>query len=98
MSLRISEPRADAAPQVESVDAEDYAADNSSEDVADAAAAMQLAEVADAENNGSQALTPADEDNGHARCGSGPYRRRQAPADELARQRLPRTPQTTRGH
>ena len=42
-----AEPEADAAPQAESVDAEDYAADNSSEDVADAADAEENnAEVA----------------------------------------------------
>ena len=47
-----AEPEADAALQVESVDAEDYVADNSSEDVADAAAADAVeAEVADAEEN-----------------------------------------------
>ncbi len=52
-----AEPETDAAPQAESVDAEDYAADNSSEDVADAAAADAAAadaveaEVADAEEN-----------------------------------------------
>ncbi len=52
-----AEPEADAALQVESVDAEDYVADNSSEDVADAAAADAAAadaveaEVADAEEN-----------------------------------------------
>ena len=50
-----AEPEADAAPQVESVDAEDYAADNSSEDVADAAAADAVeAEVADAEENNAE--------------------------------------------
>ena len=50
-----SEPEADAAPQVESVDAEDYAADNSSEDVADAAAADAVeAEAADAEENNAE--------------------------------------------
>ena len=49
------EPEADAAPQAESVDAEDYAADNSSEDVADAAAADAVeAEVADAEENNAE--------------------------------------------
>ena len=47
-----AEPEADAALQVESVDAEGYVADNSSEDVADAAAADVVeAEVADAEEN-----------------------------------------------
>ena len=66
-----AEPEADAAPQAESVDAEDYAADNSSEDVADAAAADAVeAEVADAEENnaevagidaaGEDAVAPAD--------------------------------------
>ena len=63
-----AEPEADAAPQAESVDAEDYAADNSSEDVADAAAADAVeAEVADAEENnaevaGIDAADAADED------------------------------------
>lgn len=58
------EPEADAAPQVESVDAEDYAADNSSEDVADAAAADAVeAEVADAEENNAEVagIDAADE-------------------------------------
>ena len=50
-----AEPEADAAPQTESVEAEDYAADNSSEDVADAAAADAVeAEVADAEENNAE--------------------------------------------
>ena len=50
-----AEPEADAAPQAESVDAEDYVADNSSEDVADAAAADAVeAEVADAEENNAE--------------------------------------------
>jgi hypothetical protein len=50
-----AEPEADAAPQAESVDAEDYAADNSSEDVADAAVADAVeAEVADAEENNAE--------------------------------------------
>lgn len=49
-----AEPEADAAPQAESVDAEDYAADNSSEDVADAAADAVEAEVADAEENNAE--------------------------------------------
>ena len=60
-----SEPEADAAPQVESVDAEDYTADNSSEDVADAAAADAVeAEVADAEENNAEVagIDAADED------------------------------------
>lgn len=50
-----AEPEADAALQAESVDAEDYVADNSSEDVADAAAADAVeAEVADAEENNAE--------------------------------------------
>ena len=60
-----AEPEADAAPQAESVEAEDYAADNSSEDVADAAAADAVeAEVADAEENNAEVagIDAADED------------------------------------
>ena len=50
-----AEPEADAAPQAESIDAEDYAADNSSEDVADAAAADAVeAEAADTEENNAE--------------------------------------------
>ena len=50
-----AEPESDAALQAESVDAEDYAADNSFEDVADAAAADAVeAEVADAEENNAE--------------------------------------------
>ena len=50
-----AEPETDAAPQAESIDAEDYVADNSSEDVADAAAADAVeAEVADAEENNAE--------------------------------------------
>ena len=50
-----AEPETDAAPQAESVEAEDYAADNSSEDVADAAAADAVeAEAADAEENNAE--------------------------------------------
>ena len=59
-----AEPEADAAPQAESVDAEDYAADNSFEDVADAAAADAVeAEVADAEENNAEVagIDAADE-------------------------------------
>ena len=59
-----AEPEADAAPQAESVDAEDYAADNSSEDVADAATADAVeAEVADAEENNAEVagIDAADE-------------------------------------
>lgn len=64
-----AEPEADAALQVESVDAEGYVADNSSEDVVDAAAADAVeAEVADAEENNAEvagidatdAVVPAD--------------------------------------
>ena len=60
-----AEPEADAAPQAESVVAEDYAADNSSEDVADAAAADAVeAEVADAEENNAEVagIDAADDD------------------------------------
>ena len=50
-----AEPEAGAALQVESVEAEDYVADNSFEDVADAAAADAVeAEVADAEENNAE--------------------------------------------
>ena len=50
-----TEPETDAVPQAESVEIEDYAADNSSEDVADAAAADAVeAEVADAEENNAE--------------------------------------------
>ena len=63
-----AEPETDAALQAESVDAEGYVADNSSEDVVDAAAADAVeAEVADAEENnaevaGIDAADAADED------------------------------------
>lgn len=60
-----AEPEADAAPQAESVEAGDYVADNSSEDVADAAAADAIeAEVADAEENNAEVagIDLADED------------------------------------
>ena len=60
-----AEPEADAALQAESVDAEGYVADNSSEDVADAAAADAIeAEVADAEENNAEVagIDAADED------------------------------------
>lgn len=59
------EPEADAAPQADSVDAENYVADNSSEDVADAAAADAIeAEVADAEENNAEVagIDAADDD------------------------------------
>lgn len=60
-----AEPETDAAPQAESADAEDYVADNSSEDVADAAAADAVeAEVADAEENNAEVagIDATDED------------------------------------
>lgn len=60
-----AEPEADAALQAESVGAEDYVVDNSSEDVADAAAADAIeAEVADAEENNAEVagIDAADED------------------------------------
>ena len=60
-----AEPEADTAPQAESVEAEDYVADNSSEDVADAAAADAIeAEVADTEENNAEVagIDAADED------------------------------------
>lgn len=60
-----AEPEADAAPQAESVGAEDYVADNSSEDVADAAAADAIeAEVADVEENNAEVagIDAADDD------------------------------------
>mgnify|MGYP004452438511 CR=1 FL=1 len=60
-----AEPEADAAPQAESVDAEGYVADNSSEDVADAAAADAIeAEVADVEENNAEVagIDAADDD------------------------------------
>lgn len=83
-----AEPESDAAPQAESIDAEDYAADNSSEDVADAAAADAVeAEVADAEENNAEvagidaadedAVVPADVAEPAADAA-------EAPADELA--------------
>ena len=81
-----AEPEADAAPQAESVDTEDYAADNSSEDVADAAAADAVeAEVADAEENNAEvagidatdAVVPAADAEPAADAA-------EAPADELA--------------
>ena len=89
-----AEPEADAAPQAESVDAEDYAADNSSEDVADAAAADAVeAEVADAEENnaevagidaaGEDAVAPADVAD-PADVAEPAAVAAEAPADELA--------------
>ena len=91
-----AEPEADAAPQAESVDAEDYAADNSSEDVADAATADAVeAEVADAEENnaevagidaaGEDAVAPADVAEPAADAAEAPADElAEAPADELA--------------
>ena len=60
-----AEPEADAVPQAESVEARDYVADNSSEDVADAAAADAVeAEAADAEENNAEVagIDATDED------------------------------------
>ena len=77
-----AEPEADAAPQVESVDAEDYVADNSSEDVADAAAADAVeAEVADAEENNAEVagIDAADAADAEPAADAA-----EAPADELA--------------
>ena len=87
-----AEPETDAAPQAESVDAEDYAADNSSEDVADAAAADAVeAEVADAEENNAEAagIDAADEDApadavAPADVAEPAADAAEAPADELA--------------
>jgi hypothetical protein len=80
-----AEPEADAAPQIESVEAEDYAADNSSEDVADAAAADAVeAEVADAEENNAEVagIDAADEDAPAA--DTDPAADAEPAADELA--------------
>lgn len=87
-----AEPEADAAPQAESVEAEDYAADNSSEDVADAAAADAVeAEVADAEENNAEVagIDAADEDApadavAPADVAEPAADAAEAPADELA--------------
>lgn len=89
-----AEPEADAAPQAESVDAEDYVADNSSEDVADAAAADAVeAEVADAEENNAEVagIDAADEDAVVPAADAAPAAdanpaadAAEAPADELA--------------
>ena len=93
-----AEPETDAAPQAESVDAEDYAADNSSEDVADAAAADAVeAEVADAEENNAEVagidaadeVAPADvaepaADADPADVAEPAADAAEAPADELA--------------
>ncbi|MBS6386724.1 MAG: hypothetical protein KH394_06970 [Atopobium sp.] len=104
-----AEPEADAAPQAESVDTEDYAADNSSEDVADAAAADAVeAEVADAEENnaevagidaaGEDAVAPADVAEPAADAAEAPADElAEAPADERTLRTTPRslTSQTT---
>lgn len=81
-----AEPEADAAPQAESVEAEDYAADNSSEDVADAAAADAVeAEVADAEeNNAEVAGIDAADEVAPAAVAEPAADAAEAPADELA--------------
>ena len=81
-----AEPETDAAPQAESVDAEDYAADNSSEDVADAAAADAVeAEVADAEeNNAEVAGIDAADEVAPAAVAEPAADAVEAPADELA--------------
>ena len=60
-----AEPEADAAPQAESVDAEDYVADNSSVEVGYAADADEFeAEVADVEENNAEVagIDAADDD------------------------------------
>ena len=89
-----AEPEADAAPQAESVVAEDYAADNSSEDVADAAAADAVeAEAADAEENNAEVagIDASDEDAVAPAADADPAADAEpaadiaeAPADELA--------------
>ena len=86
-----AEPEADAAPQAESVDAEDYAADNSSEDVADAATADAVeAEVADAEENNAEVagIDAADEDAPAADAAAPADVAAEAPADEPAADEL----------
>ncbi len=81
-----AEPEADAAPQAESVEAEDYAADNSSEDVADAAADAVEAEVADAEENNAEVagIDAADEDAVAPAADAEPVDVAEPAADELA--------------
>lgn len=80
-----AEPEADAAPQAESVDAEDYAADNSSEDVADAAAADAVeAEVADAEENNAEVAGIDATDAVVPAADADPAAAEPATADELA--------------
>ena len=83
-----AEPEAGAALQVESVEAEDYVADNSFEDVADAAAADAVeAEVADAEENNAEVagIDAADvADAADAESAAEPDAAEPATADELA--------------
>ena len=89
-----AEPETDAAPQAESADAEDYVADNSSEDVADAAAADAVeAEAADAEENNAEVagIDASDEDAVAPAADADPAADAEpaadiaeAPADELA--------------
>ena len=81
-----AEPEANAALQAESVEAEDYAADNSSEDVADAAAADAVeAEVADAEENSAEvAGIDAADEVAPAAVAEPAADAAEAPADELA--------------
>lgn len=83
-----AEPEAGAALQVESVEAEDYVADNSFEDVADAAAADAVeAEVADAEENNAEVagIDAADvADAADAESAAEPAAAEPATADELA--------------
>lgn len=82
-----AEPEADAAPQAESVDVEDYVADNSFEDVADAAAADAVeAEVADAEENNAEVagIDAADAADADAEPATEPATADEAIADELA--------------
>lgn len=82
------EPEVDAASEAESVEVEDYAADNSSEDVDDAAAADAAeAEAADAEENNAEVAgvdaddsKPADTDADAAESTTAEAE----PADELA--------------
>ena len=81
-----AEPEADAVPQAESVEAWDYAADNSSEDVADAAAADAVeAEVADAEENNAE-VAGIDATDAEPAADAEPIADElaEAPADELA--------------
>ena len=79
-----AEPEAGAALQVESVEAEDYVADNSFEDVADAAAADAVeAEVADAEENNAE-VAGIDAADADAEPATEPATADEAIAGELA--------------